>query len=348
MKSFFERRDRWGHGLPLWLITGIAFLIPVLGWSLQYIQLDNDVTGWLPDKDPQAKVLHWYQDLFPSQDRVLVSWDDCSVTDPRLRSIAQRLNGIEKNGTREGGSPLIDDVSIPEDVLKRMMSEGIPFELALERIQGLIVGQGPLCLKLTEAARERTNTVRIGREITQFAKSQFGLEVELVERTLPLPTDEHLILEDEPGWQVYEAARAYVSDQVPADVQLRWPRMHIDHEITERFVQALGNMRVPDSADESCFEQTWFVRGSMAAMSVSLSARWARPTSRRPSQLDSCRSRRPRGFPRAQLHHGGPSRGRDGTESRREAGRHGTRRRRRGTSIHRSALFCCLLRSACF
>jgi predicted RND superfamily exporter protein len=271
MKSFFERRDRWGHGLPLWLITGIAFLIPVLGWSLQYIQLDNDVTGWLPDKDPQAKVLHWYQDLFPSQDRVLVSWDDCSVTDPRLRSIAQRLNGIEKNGTREGGSPLIDDVSIPEDVLKRMMSEGIPFELALERIQGLIVGQGPLCLKLTEAARERTNTVRIGREITQFAKSQFGLEVELVERTLPLPTDEHLILEDEPGWQVYEAARAYVSDQVPADVQLRWPRMHIDHEITERFVQALGNMRVPDSPDESCFEQTWFVRGSMAAMSVSFS-----------------------------------------------------------------------------
>ena len=133
MKSFFERRDRWGHGLSLWLFAGIAFLIPVMGWSLQYIRLDNDVTGWLPDKDPQAKILHWYQDLFPSQDRVLVSWDDCSVTDPRLRAIAQRLEGIDKNGTREGGSPLVEDVTIPEDVLKRMMGEKISFEVALER-----------------------------------------------------------------------------------------------------------------------------------------------------------------------------------------------------------------------
>jgi len=271
MKSFFERRDQWGHGLSLWLITGIAFLIPVLGWSLQYIRLDNDVTGWLPNNDPQAKILHWYQDLFPSKDRVLVSWEDCSVTDPRLRRISQQLRGIDKNGAREGGSPLIDDVTIPEDVLKRMMSEGIPFDVALERIQGLLVGQGPLCLKLTEAARERTNTLRVGREITQLAKSQFGLEVKQTERKLPVPTDEHLNLEDEPAWQVYEASRAYVNDQVPADVQLQWPQMHIDQTVTENFVQALAKMSVPDNPQELCFERTWFVRGSMAAMSVSLS-----------------------------------------------------------------------------
>ena len=271
MKSFFERRDRWGHGLSLWLFAGIAFLIPVMGWSLQYIRLDNDVTGWLPDKDPQAKILHWYQDLFPSQDRVLVSWDDCSVTDPRLRGIAQRLEGIDQNGTREGGSPLVEDVMIPEDVLKRMMAEKIPFEVALERIQGLLVGQGPLCLKLTEAAHDRTNTLRISREITDLAKSQFGLDVQLVERTLPQPTDKHLNLEDEQAWQVYEASRAYVDNQAQADVQLYWPRMHIDHDVTNKFLQVLTTMKVPDNPEDSCIERTWFVRGSMAAMSVSFS-----------------------------------------------------------------------------
>lgn len=161
MKSFFERRDLWGHGLSLWLLTGIVFLIPVMGWSLKYIQLDNDVTGWLPDQDPQAKILHWCQDLFPSQDNVLVSWDDCSVTDPRLMAMSQRLSGIEKGGTREGGSQLIDDVTVPADVLKRMMSEGISFDVALDSIQGLLVGQGPLCLKLSATAQERTNTLRI-------------------------------------------------------------------------------------------------------------------------------------------------------------------------------------------
>ncbi|MCA9008618.1 MAG: MMPL family transporter [Planctomycetaceae bacterium] len=271
MKSFFERRDRWGHGLPLWLITGITFLIPVMGWWLQYIRLDNDVTGWLPSNDPQAKILHWYQDLFPSQDRVLVSWDDCSVTDPRLRGIAQRLIGVERNGVREGGSPLIDDVTIPEDVLKRMMSEGISFDQALGRIQGLLVGQGPLCIKLTEAARERTNTLRIGREIQDLARTQFGLEVELVERTLPQPTDKHLTLEDEAGFEVYEAARVYVDQQAPADVQLYWPRMHIDHEVTARFLEALATLKVPDNPDALCIDGTYFVRGSMAAMTISFS-----------------------------------------------------------------------------
>jgi len=271
MKSFFERRDRWGHGLSLWLFTGIAFLIPVMGWSLQYIRLDNDVTGWLPDNDPQAKILHWCQDLFPRQDRVLVSWDDCSVTDPRLMAISQRLKGIEKDGRREGGSQLVNDVTIPEDVLKRMMSEGIPFDVALENIQGLLVGQGPLCLKLTEAAQERTNTLRIGREIIAIAKSQFGLDLKLVARTLPLPVEKHLKLDDEPAWEVYEASRAYVSNQTPADLQFDWPRMHIDQDVTNKFLQALAGMKVPDNPEESCIERTWFVRGSMAAMSVEFS-----------------------------------------------------------------------------
>ncbi|MDA1230782.1 MAG: MMPL family transporter, partial [Planctomycetota bacterium] len=271
MKSFFELRDRWGHGLSLWLITGIAFLIPVLGWSLKYIRLDNDVTGWLPNNDPQARILHWYQELFPSQDRVLVSWDDCSITDTRLRNIAQRLNGIEKNGVREGGSPLVHDVSIPEDVLKRMMSEGIPFDVALERIEGLLVGQGPLCLKLTDTAQERTNTLRVGREITEFAKSQYGIDIQFVEQTLPVPSDKHLNLEDEPAYLVYEAFCDYVQNQTPADLQVYWPQMHIDHELTNRFIQGLSSMRVPDNPSEICIEKTWYVPGSMAAMTVSLS-----------------------------------------------------------------------------
>ena len=241
-----------------------------MGWSLKYIRMDNEVTGWLPDDDPQAQILHWCQGLFPSQDRILVSWDDCSVTDARLQRIAQRLHGVEKNGIREGGSPLVHNVSIPEDVLKRMMSEGVPFDVALERIEGLLVGNGPLCLKLTDAARERTNTLRIGRQISDLASSKFGIDVQFVERALPEPTDKHLELEDEPAWLVYEAARDYVKNQPASDVQIMWPRMHIDHEATNKFIAALSQMKVPDNPDDTCIAETWFVRGSMAAMTVSL------------------------------------------------------------------------------
>ena len=57
MKSFLERRDPWGHGLPLWLIVAVAFLIPLIGWGLTGVHLENDVTRWLPRNDPQARVL---------------------------------------------------------------------------------------------------------------------------------------------------------------------------------------------------------------------------------------------------------------------------------------------------
>lgn len=303
MKSFFERRDRWGHGLSLWLFTGIAFLLPVMGWWLTRIQMENDVTGWLPDQDPQAKILHWCQDLFPSQDGVLVSWDDCSVTDPRLMGISRRLYGIEKDGTQEGGSPLVADVTIPNDVLKRMMSEGIPFDAALENIQGLLVGEGPLCIKFTEAALDRTNTLRMGREITEFAKSQFGLDVNLVERTMPVPEEKYLTLEDEPAWQVYEACREYVNTQTRADMQLSWPRMHIDHRVTNRFLQALAAMKVPDNPEESCIERTWFVRGSMAAMSVRFSEMGEADHSATIALIRSAALAE--GVPESQLHLGG-------------------------------------------
>ena len=104
MKSFLERRDRWGNGYSLWLMAGVVFAIPFMVWSLKQLRMENDVAGWLPKDDPQSKLLAWYQELFPEEDRVLVSWDDCTLTDPRLNTLAVALKGIEKDGVREGGS----------------------------------------------------------------------------------------------------------------------------------------------------------------------------------------------------------------------------------------------------
>ena len=267
MKSFLERRDRWGNGYSLWLMACVVFAIPLMIWSLQNLKMENDVAGWLPKDDPQSKILAWYQNLFPEEDRVLVSWDDCTLTDPRLQKMSEVLKGLEKNGIREGGSPYVKDVSLPTDLLRRILSEGMTVETALDRAQGLLIGQGPLCVSLSESAAPKSDAVK--QAIQQLARSRFGLEVQFVLNSLPQPTSDHLTIEDEKAWKLHDALTAYVAGQKHADLKLTWSRAHLDKEKSEAFRAALMSLKIPAIGENACIQETWFVPGSMAALSVS-------------------------------------------------------------------------------
>ncbi len=41
MPHFFEKRDRWGNGLALWVVVGMVFLIPISVWSLFSIKMEK-------------------------------------------------------------------------------------------------------------------------------------------------------------------------------------------------------------------------------------------------------------------------------------------------------------------
>lgn len=267
MKSFLERRDRWGNGYSLWLLAGVVFAIPLMVWSLKNLRMENDVAGWLPKDDPQSKILAWYQNLFPEEDRVLVSWDDCTLTDPRLQKMSEALKGIERNGTREGGSAYVKDVSLPTDLLRRIVSEGMSLETAMDRAQGLLIGPGPLCVALSETAAPHADAVK--QKIQRLASSRFGLTVEFVDRVLPRPVSDHLTIEDEPAWKLHDALTTFVAGQKPADFQLTWPRAHLDTAKTDAFRRELLTLRVADAGETSCIRETWYTPGSMAALSVS-------------------------------------------------------------------------------
>ena len=267
MRSFLERRDRWGNGYSLWLMAGVVFALPLMIWSLRQLRMENDVAGWLPQDDPQSKILAWYQDLFPEEDRVLVSWDDCTLTDPRIPKLATALQGIIKTGVREGGSPYVHGVSQPTDLLQRMLAAKIPFETALHRSHGLLIGSGPLCLTLTHAAKPHSE--KLQAEIRRLAESRFGLQVSFVNRSLSEPDSSHLTIEDEDAWKLNDAIRKYVAAQKPADLQLSWSRAHLDAGKTEKFRLALSQLRIAELKDQACVAESWFVPGSMAAVSVS-------------------------------------------------------------------------------
>ena len=273
MKSFLQKQDPWGHGVSLWLIAAVAFLLPLIAWSLSHVHMENDVAGWLPRNDPQAQILSWYENLFPSEDRILVSWDGCSLTDERLAKFADTLQGVQHDERREGGSPYISEVKQPADLLKRMMKEGVPLEEGIRRIMGLLAGKGPLCIRLTDAGRLRGDYMQ--KEILRIARSEIGSDVTIVQQSLPLPSSEGLDVNDEQSWKLHDALTAYVREVPLYDLQLSWPRMHIDAEKTKRFREALAGLQAPDTASDAassnCIDDTFFVSGAMAAVSVGLS-----------------------------------------------------------------------------
>ena len=274
--SFLQRKDRWGHGVSLWIVTAVVFLMPPVIWSISQIDMHNDVAGWLPKDDPQAKILSWYQDKFPSESRVLVSWDDSSVTDPRIVQFKDQLLGVPaEDGVREGGSPYIKSVSTPADLLSRMLDRKIPFETAIDRVDGVLAGKGPLCIRLSDAGRMRGDFMQ--SEVLQLANEEFQLNAAFVDHTMPLPSSAGLAEDDKTGWLYHDHMTEYIQSQSLHDLQLSWPGMHSNPETLDAFRNALASIEAPASgthtSGKNCVEETFFVTGSLAAVTVAFSDR---------------------------------------------------------------------------
>jgi len=184
MTHFFEKRDRWGNGLALWVLVAMIFVIPPACLSLRQIKLKNDVTGWLPDDDPQAKVLAWYNEMFPEDDRIVVSWQGSSLKDPRVDQFARELEGVvDDEGVRRNGSKYVQEVITPHSVLDRMIDEDIEPTEALRRLSGVLLGSGPLRIELSRAGRgQKAAVIDLLR---RAAQEKLGLEVEISGRTAP-------------------------------------------------------------------------------------------------------------------------------------------------------------------
>ena len=99
MTHFFDRKDRWGNGAAVWVLMAMVFALPLAWWSLSQTRLENDVEKWLPNDDPELKILRWANSHFPVDERVFVSWDNSSLNDPR-RKVQAWMVSVRTNSTR--------------------------------------------------------------------------------------------------------------------------------------------------------------------------------------------------------------------------------------------------------
>lgn len=272
-KTFLTRRDRWGHGMAVWIIAVVVLALPLIFWSLGQVDMHNDVAGWLPQDDPQAKILAWYRSSFPTEDRILVSWDDCSISDPRLKGIQDNLEGRfnEESDQREGGSPYVKSVSLPSGLIRRMLDRGVPFETAMDQVRGLLCGPGPLRVRLTDAGRNRGDSMAV--EVLSVVNQVLDEEARLLDAMLEAPNSDGIPLEDESAWRYSDELTAWIRDRPAFDLSLSWPDMHADDESRQQAVDKLRQLTTSSGsgADVPCVEDVFFIDGSQAALTITLS-----------------------------------------------------------------------------
>ncbi|MEX0675424.1 MAG: MMPL family transporter [Pirellulales bacterium] len=69
------------------------FLLPVMGRGARKALLsnDNDVHDWLPKHYEETTDFSWFKEHFENETFVLISWEGCTLDDPRLELLARKL-----------------------------------------------------------------------------------------------------------------------------------------------------------------------------------------------------------------------------------------------------------------
>ncbi len=291
MLHFLEKKDRWGNGLALWVVVGMVFLIPICLWSLVSMKMENEVHDWIPKDNPDYKVVEWYRRHFPLDEVVLFTWEGSSLDDPRAERLVQTIRGaVDANGKHRGGSKFIERVCSPHDLLARMRKNKISREEAVERLEGVLIGSGPVRIRLTDFGRARRE--KVVDCLRRKAHDSLSIDLEIQAAG---SADEEALANDVPPAAMAATAVASdpapesaagadgnespVADAVPAlaphDLIVTWRGMHWDTAKMSAFKELVGALRLPaaQSADaghalvEECFQ----VPGTPIALAIYLS-----------------------------------------------------------------------------
>jgi predicted RND superfamily exporter protein len=304
MANFFEKHDRWGNGLALWVVVGMVFLVPISVWSLFSMKMENEVQHWIPRDNPEYKAVEWYRKHFPFDEVLMFTWEGSRLDDPRVDRLVAKLRGTtDAAGKRRGACKYIDQVRTPHDLIAQMRSNKVSRAEAIERLNGVLVGAGPLRIRLTEYGRARRQ--KVIDHLTLTARDSLGVEIEVAaaDSVTPLATPEAAtsasaepagsaeaddrsqapevastskgVASDEESPEAEGAPREDALPEVPPhDLIVSWRGMHWDDAKRTSFIGLAKKLRIPSPSREvsppvieSCFQ----VPGSPIALAVYLS-----------------------------------------------------------------------------
>lgn len=280
MTHFFEKRDPWGNGLAVWVVLAMIFAAP-LGWlSLKQTRLENDVEKWLPENDPELKVLRWAHERFPVDERVYVTWDGSSLNDPRIDKFVEKIEGRpDADGIRRGGLPHVARVVEPRQLLTSMQKHGVAPQEAVRRLEGVILGTGSLKLRLTEFGKSRLRRTKL--ELTTAAKERFGIDMTfrdavpdfatLVAIPAPPPAEGEAPVEAAAPAVLSVDGELLDNETVDHDLQVVWRGIRPASDQTRAVAKWLTLFVPPKGEGQRVVERCFFAPGAPVSVALSIS-----------------------------------------------------------------------------
>ena len=137
MKKAFYRRQ----GLVFLLLAAISLPFVAFGAMSATNSNENVMADWLPPYFEETKRLHWFVDRFGTTEMLVVSWEGCTLDDPRVNQLVDSLkNPAPVSETKH--LELFERVLSGPEMLRKLTAA--PFDLqreeATERMQGWLVG----------------------------------------------------------------------------------------------------------------------------------------------------------------------------------------------------------------
>ena len=148
-------------GAALILATAIFCLL-----GLSRLQTNTeDVLQWLPDKSESRQEYNDFEKKFGSDDFLIVTWDGCTIDDPRLEQFCQQLK-------EDDSDDLIQSIFNGTSIIQKLQSEfGLSKEDIVSRFKGLYFGiedsnQTLALIELTKkGSADRRESLRLVEEV---------------------------------------------------------------------------------------------------------------------------------------------------------------------------------------
>ena len=135
--GFYERYS-------VWILAVLVFLLPmvVVGAIKAKGNNRNDVKGWLPLEYPETQTYRFFRQNFQGEEFILVSWDGCTMADPRLELLARKLLPPPEEASRIGRPIYFKTAQTGPRAIEQMTDEPLNLDRdeAVDRLTGALIG----------------------------------------------------------------------------------------------------------------------------------------------------------------------------------------------------------------
>lgn len=117
----------------------LAVLLPLILWGASKIKIGSaSAHAWLPEGRIERARYEWFTDRFGSDQYLVVSWEDSSIYDPRLQSLAEKIRQTDSQT-----SPLVDSLKTSADIYHSLVDPplSLPPSVARSRLEGSVIGK---------------------------------------------------------------------------------------------------------------------------------------------------------------------------------------------------------------